>query len=347
MSFATPTLLLTLAALSSHAQTLAVADEPDGSFLTSSATVPPAGTAVDPGFNASLASSSQHDSSNGWSSVLSPSLSYRLNEALSADVSIPIYVTIDITQVKGTVAKPIVNTVARHGVVGDTALAAHFDIHRLFDYTATVALALPSGNPRLGLGAGQPTFDLNNHLEKSIGAFAPEFEIGFGDSANLAHPRSRKSYTTIGYNAHTLIGSSIDLPLHLNFSADLYEDLPLTSTTINSTTGRGKKKITTTSSKSIGEDNGVETSLTLPLITMSPSPPSTTAASAITTTSPASPSPSSSGLLPPKTSPLTDLGIFSRKQERRPAKAAFPLTFLIHHFGGSIPFIRRYSTICP
>lgn len=188
-----------------------------------------------------------------------------MNELLSADVSIPVYAYIDITQVKGTIAKPVFTTLPRHGVVGDTALAAHLDIHRVFDYAATVNLALPSGNPKLGLGAGQPTFDLNNHLEKPFGIFTPEFELGFGDSANLAHPRSRKSYTTVGYNAHTLLGSSIDLPWHLNFSADLYEDLPLTTTTVNSTTGRGKKKVTTTSSKSIGEDNGVETSLTLPV----------------------------------------------------------------------------------
>ncbi len=217
------------------------------------------------GFNLTLGTSSQHDSSNGWSSVLTPGLAYRLNRFLSADVTVPIYAYINVEVNSGTKAKPVYTYATKHGALGDTSLAAHLDLHSLFNYTGTASLGMPSGNSSFGLGAGQATFDLNNHFDTSFGFLTPDIEVGFGDSNSLINRRIRKSYTSVGYNTHFQAGVSIDLPRDISFSADAYEQLPLSSTTVYSTTGRGKKKVTTASTTSAGEDNGFITSLDIPI----------------------------------------------------------------------------------
>jgi outer membrane protein W len=217
------------------------------------------------GFNLSLGTSSQHDSSDGWSSVLTPGAAYRLNRYFSANVSIPIYAYINVEVTGGTKLKPTYNLATKHGVLGDTTVAAHLDLYTIVDYNASVSLGLPSGNSNYGLGAGQPTFDINNHFEKSFGIFSPDIEVGFGDSASLVNRRILKGYTTVGYNAHFQAGLSMELPHNINFSADAYEQMPISTSTIHSTTTRGKKKVTTNTSVSGGEDNGFLTSLDIPV----------------------------------------------------------------------------------
>jgi hypothetical protein len=217
------------------------------------------------GFNLSLGTSSQHDSSSGWSSTLTPGIAYRLNRFLSADAAIPIYAYINVYGNTSTKPKPVYTYSTKRGVVGDTTLAAHLDTHVLLDYTATVSLGLPSGNSTYGLGAGQTTFDTNNHFEKNFSFITPDIEVGIGTSTSLVNQRVRKSYTAVGYNAHFQAGLSIDLPYNASFSADAYEQLPLTPTTVLSTTGRGKTKVTTTTTQGGGEDNGFITSLDVPL----------------------------------------------------------------------------------
>ncbi len=217
------------------------------------------------GLNASLASTSQHDSSAGWSSLLTPNVAYRFNRFLSTDISIPIYGYINIDVNKGTKAKPVYHYETRHGALADTALAGHLDLYpSFFDYTITSTLGLPTGNTKFGLGAGQPTYDINNHLEKSLGIFTPDIELGIGDSSALIGSRVRKSYTAVGTLAHFQAGSSIDLPFNMDFEADAYEQLPIDPQTIYSTTGRGKKKVTVATGQTAAEDNGVTTSLDIP-----------------------------------------------------------------------------------
>ena len=217
------------------------------------------------GFNLSLGTSSQHDSSDGWSSVLTPGAAYRLNRYLSVNASIPIYAYINVEVTGGTKLKPNYSRATKHGVLGDTTLAAHLDLHTVVDYNASVSLGLPSGNSAYGLGAGQPTFDINNHFEKSFGIFSPDIEVGFGDSASLVNRRILKGYTSVGYNAHFQAGLSVELPYNVNFSADAYEQMPTSTSTIYSTTTRGKKKVTTATNVSGGEDNGFLTSLDIPV----------------------------------------------------------------------------------
>ncbi len=218
------------------------------------------------GFNASLNTSSQHDSSNGWSSVFTPGIAYRFTRHFSVDASTPIYIyLVDYTQ-KGTAAKPVYVYQTEHHAPGDTSLTGHFETHHeLLDYAFSATLGLPSGNKDYGLGAGQVTYSLNNHIEHGFDFFTPDIELGFGDSSSLATSAVRKSYVAVGKIAYFQAGLGFDLPHHINFDAEAYEELPVASTTIYSTTGKGKKKVTTATNEGAAEDNGFNTSLDIPL----------------------------------------------------------------------------------
>ncbi|GAC1359130.1 MAG: hypothetical protein NVSMB3_06540 [Acidobacteriaceae bacterium] len=217
------------------------------------------------GFNASLGSATQHDSSNGWSSIITPGVAYRFSRNFSIDASVPIYGYINVDENRGTKAKPVYQLASKTGVPGDTSLAAHLDAHVLVDYAATFNLGLPTGNTDFGLGAGKTTYSFTNHFEQSLGIFSPDVELGIADTSSLNNRRIRRSYTSVGLIAHLQAGSSIDLSHNVNFSADAYEDLPLVRGTVYSTTGRGKKRVSTSTTSPSSEDNGVNTSLDIPV----------------------------------------------------------------------------------
>jgi hypothetical protein len=218
------------------------------------------------GPNVSLITTSQHDSDNGWSSLLTPDLAWRFNRRFSADASTPIYDYINVLVTGGTKAKPTYTETTRKVVAGDTAINGHFDAHpSLLDYNFTATLGAPTGDKNDGLGAGQVTYNLNNHFEKDFDIFSPDIEIGFGDSSQLIGSRIQKSYTSVGKLAHFQAGSSVDLPFHTTFDAEAYEELPLSSQILYSTTGKGKKKVTTATNEGVAEDNGFTTSLDIPL----------------------------------------------------------------------------------
>lgn len=261
----------------SHAQATpdSATDELGG--ITAAATTNDAGPAgIVPyvrGFNASLGTSSQHDSSNGWSSVLTPNVAYRFNKYFSADASVPWYMYINIDADVGTKAKPAYAYTPKKSVFGDTTLSAYADATAFtIGYNATVTMGLPSGNTAYGLGAGQVTFNINNHLEKALGIFTPDIELGYGDSSVLVNQRVLKSYVAVGPLAHFQAGTSVDLPFNISFEADAYEELPLAKDIVYSTTGKGKKKVRTATNLDPAEDNGFITSLDIPLsrhVTMS------------------------------------------------------------------------------
>jgi len=217
------------------------------------------------GFNASLGTSSQYDSGNGWSSILTPGLAFRFNPILSVNASIPIYASINVEANTGTKAKPVYTSTTMHGVLSDASLAASLAAHPfVLDYNATLSLGLPSGNTAYGLGAGKTTYDFNNHFEKSFGIFSPDIEFGIGTSSSLIRPRVRKTYTSVGALAHFQAGTSIDLPLNLSFEVDAYEELPLNLATIY-TAARSGKKATAATTAGNAEDNGFTTALDIPL----------------------------------------------------------------------------------
>ncbi len=218
------------------------------------------------GPNLSVGAVGQHDSSDGWSSLLTPDLAWRFNRHFSADVGTPIYTYINVLVTQGTKAKPVYTSAIKHFVPGDTSLNGHFEASpSIFDYDLTATLGLPSGSQSDGLGAGQVTYFFNNHFEHSFGIFAPDIELGIGDSSGLVGTRVRRDYTSVGTLAHFQAGTSVVLPRNLSFSADAYEDLPVANETLYSTTGKGKKKVTTATTSGVAEDNGFTTSLDIPL----------------------------------------------------------------------------------
>ncbi len=255
----------------------------DAGSTTGEATTNDAGPAgivpYTPGFNASLGTTSQHDSSDGWQSILTPNIAYRFNRHFSANVTVPVYSYINIYGVlsskNATKNSPATTTYGfktQNFLLGDTDLVGEFEAHpSLFDYNFTATIGLPSGDDAAGLGAGQVTYSFNNHFEHAITDWlTPDIELGIGDSPNLDDLRARRSYIVVGQDAHFQAGLGFSLPHNIAFTSDAYEDLPLGTQTVTTTTTNGKKGrqlkvITSTSQKSIGEDNGFLNTLDIPL----------------------------------------------------------------------------------
>jgi hypothetical protein len=266
---------VTQASQANQAQTGQTSDLDELGGLSAAAMTNDSGPAgiipVAKGFNASLGTTSQHDSSSGWSSLLTPNVAYRLDRFFSLDAGIPVYINIDANV--GTKAKPVYLYKTKNNVFGDTSLSFHGDASFLtIDYNGTVSMGLPSGNTDYGLGAGQVTYNINNHFEKNLGLFTPDIEFGFGDTSTLVNQRVVKSYVAVGPMAHFQAGTAVDLPWRMSFAADAYEELPLDKNLVYSTTGSGKKKVTTATNTDPAEDNGFITALDIPLsrhITMS------------------------------------------------------------------------------
>ena len=261
-------LLLTAPAL--HPQATRPVATSDAGANSAEATTDDAGPAgIIPytrGYNLSLGTTSQHDSANGWSSLLTPDLAYRFNAHFSADFTLPIYPYINVLTNTGTAARPLETYVTKHHALGDAALNGHYETSFSFlDYNATATLGFATGSPAYGLGAGKTTYFLNNHFEKQLGIFSPDIELGIGDTSSLQDARVRRSYTTVGELGHFQAGTSVTLPRNMSFSADVYEELPLTSQTVFSTTGKGRKKKTTATNQGAAEDNGFLTALDIPL----------------------------------------------------------------------------------
>ncbi len=264
-----PCLLVPLIARG-QSQTAQQSEQDELDSLTAAAAINDSGPVgiipVARGFNASLGSSSMHDSNSGWFSLLAPNIAYRLNRYFSVDAGVDMYLYINIDANVGKKAKPVYVYSPKKGVFGDTTLSFEGDAGaRSFAYAGTFSLGLPSGNTDYGLGAGQVTYNFNNHFEKALGLFTPDVELGYGDTNSLVDQRIVQSYVAVGPLAHFQAGSAIFLPLHSSFEADAYEELPLAKDIVYSTTGKGKKRVRTSTNRDPAEDNGFIASLDIPL----------------------------------------------------------------------------------
>jgi hypothetical protein len=218
------------------------------------------------GFNASVATTSQHDSTNTWSSILTPNAAYRFNRHFSVDAGVPVYTYINYLSNIGSDEKPVYTYAIHGGIFGDTTLSFEGNVTALStNYSGTFSLGLPSGSTEHGFGAGQVTYNFNNHFERSFGIFTPDIELGYGNTSNLVDQRVLKSYISVGPMAHFQAGTFIDLPWNLSFEANAYEELPLDTNLVYSTATKGKKKVTTATNTDPAEDNGFITSLDVPL----------------------------------------------------------------------------------
>jgi len=230
------------------------------------------------GFNASIGTTSQHDSAGGWTSLMTPNIAYRFNQHFSLNFGLPIYnyvliaTTVNETNKKGAVTGTETLLLSQNLDLGDADLVGEYDLHaKWFDYNLSATLGVPTGDDADALGAGQFTYAFINHFERPLNdSITPNIELGIDNSPNLDDVRVHKSYEDVGTNAHFQAGFDFSLPFGMNFETNAYEELPLTTQTITSTTNNGKKGkqekfYTVVSEKSIGEDNGFEDTLDIPL----------------------------------------------------------------------------------
>jgi hypothetical protein len=219
------------------------------------------------GINAALVYSSAHDSQAGWSHWATPYLSYGFNKNFSMEMSCPIYILrfAANTEAAPTTKKSLLPIPLR-GETGDTLVATHAQFSNShFDYMATLSFTVPTGDTLYGLSTGRMTFDLTHDFLRAYGRFGPGVELGVGDSSALASTRVIRDFTSLGPLAHFQLGSTVDLPLHMLFEADAYEQLPIGDQKIYTTVVLKKKTTTEVIGTGLSEDNGFTTNLDIPL----------------------------------------------------------------------------------
>lgn len=217
------------------------------------------------GFDFSSAFTAEHDSGTGWSNLLTSTLAYRFTPVFSSDISFPFYLSRTGYR-NATKKNPSPKPHQLMGEAGDLVLATHAEFHpSLLDYTATVAMTVPTANSTYGLTSGRITYNVNNHFEREYGRLSPELELGLGDSSSLNNRRVKRIYTTLGTLAYFQSGAGVSLPLNLEFEAGIYEQLPVGNQKVYTTVLRKKKKVQHFVGVAASEDNGFNLVLSMPI----------------------------------------------------------------------------------
>jgi len=165
---------------------------------------------------------------------------------------------------RSTHPRPTAQLINQRGEPGDFILGFHAQfIPKLFLYQVTAAVTAPTGDEAYGLTTGRVTFDLNNHFERSFGRFTPNLELGAGDSTTLVNRILNKNYASLGPLAHFQVGVGIDLLHGIGFETDVYEQLPIGDQKIYSAYRKNKPTVVT--GYNVTEDNGIITSLGIPI----------------------------------------------------------------------------------
>lgn len=274
-----PLIVLLLAGASVHGQTVAPAvsaipAESSGpaAITPAVASKPPSPQAPPVGLNLGVSDNLEHNSSTGWSDIVSPDLSLHISRHLSVDAGIPWYPSLAAyvsTIVNGVTTTSLTQV---HNVVGDAAVTAHAG-GSLGDFNlgGDVAAGFATGDKSLGVGAGETAYHLGTHAEYSIGPFTPDVEAGIGNSSTFANRQVRKSYTAVGTIANFQAGTSIDLPKKLSLDVEGYEALPMELATVFGTInrrgnhGHGGGKKTVQGASTSTEDNGFTMDLSSPI----------------------------------------------------------------------------------
>ncbi len=225
------------------------------------------------GFNASIISSSQYDSITGWANILTPSLAWRFNRYVSADVATPLFLYMRSQRVvQPTTGAPYTDTTIRHGLPGDTTMALHlssnsFTMGKLGDFydVLTSSLSTPTGSVQDGIGAGKVTYNVTNHLQ-SASFLAPYVDLGIGSTSRLQNRRVQRSQTSRGELANFGVGVSLELPRASTLYLEGYEQLPMGSQTIYQVDPHSGRPDATQSSNGLAEDNGINLSLDVPVV---------------------------------------------------------------------------------
>lgn len=226
------------------------------------------------GFNAGTSFFGVHNSVIGWYEVTSPAISYTFSPRFSADASTPVYLRRNVEnppappQTAGTLALDADDA-------GDTLFGFHVHFNPdKFIYTATGSLTAPTGNRAVGFGAGQVTWDFDNHLQRYAGQAGFLLDLGIGDSSSLINNLVTKNYTSVGKLAHFETGAIVWIFGRYSLQSVAYEELPLGSQTVytvvnparsTGSPGPGATPSNVITSSGASEDNGFTTSIGIPL----------------------------------------------------------------------------------
>jgi hypothetical protein len=215
------------------------------------------------GFNAVITLSGVHDSYLGWYNVVTPAASYSFSPRYTADVSMSIYPY-------RLAPNSDDKLLFAGGDLGDMLLEAHATFTpQSFRDMATVAMTLPTGNRKDGLGTGSVTFNFDNRLEyypaRYFGRTALLVDIGAGDSSALANRLVTEDYSALGPLAQFQAGIVTWLST-ISMQAVAYEQLPIGDQKTYATFGHPPlPPITVVTGHRVNEDNGFTTSLYIPL----------------------------------------------------------------------------------
>jgi hypothetical protein len=218
------------------------------------------------GFNAGVTFSGVHDSTIGWYNVVTPAVSYTFSPHFSADVSASIY-PYRLVEVDQATTPPTVQLVPTQGEAGDTLIGLHAAFQSgLLRSTTTAYVTAPSGDQSAGLGAGKATFDFSDRVERYVGKAALLLDIGAGDSSSLYNNLVTRDYNSVGALAHFQEGVAAWLPGSSYIQSVAYEQVPFGNQTVLTPQVRpGSPAPPPATSNSVTSDNGVTTSLSLPL----------------------------------------------------------------------------------
>jgi hypothetical protein len=218
------------------------------------------------GFNAGVTLSGIHDSSIGWYNVATPAVSYTFSLHYSADASLSIY-PYRLVQNRDPKASSGQELVPELGDAGDTFIGLHGSFNsRILSNTTTASFTIPTGDRAAGMGTGKVTFDFSDHLVRYFKQTGFMADIGAGDSSGLFNSMVTNNYTSLGPLAHLQQGIVVWLPGRNYIQSLAYEQLPFGKQTVYANPGPpNDPNHTAVSGINLGEDQGLTTSLGIPL----------------------------------------------------------------------------------
>jgi hypothetical protein len=158
---------------------------------------------------------------SGTETQLTSSAAYHFGR-FSVGAGIPIYFDRAIFPSQATFSHGIGDAFVTVGATGNDFL---------FNYSATLTAAAPTGNPDYGFGTGHATFDLNDHIDHDFGFAAPFIDAGVANTTSDTEFFHRP-FASYGYLAHLEGGAEVDLPGSFKLLLSAYEIAPWGTQTI-------------------------------------------------------------------------------------------------------------------
>jgi hypothetical protein len=178
------------------------------------------------GFN-SYASFSGFVAGTGSLLKLDSSVGYDFNRNLGIYIGAPIYFSNSFGSGSGS---------THLAGLGDAYAGAEvYMFPKLFEYSSSITVGLPTGNVSKGLGAGGITADWTNTFSRSFGKLTPSVSTGIANTVGVAFgslPASEMAGTSLaarGTFVHFEEGANFDLTQRVYVGAEGYHIVPLST----------------------------------------------------------------------------------------------------------------------